>query len=112
MNKQINEENNNTAPSSNNTAASREKKIKELGEILKLTSVVSNIGFTMIACIIVGFFAGLGIENFILKKYFGIKPNSIFVIIFTIFGVIAGFVNVYKFIQKKILNFKIEEKDE
>jgi F0F1-type ATP synthase assembly protein I len=83
-----------------NEQQKREEKYKKLAEVLKLSTMVSNIGFTMVGCILTGFAIGFFIEKYFFQK------NAIIVVLFTILGVIAGFVNVYKFIDRKIINIK------
>jgi F0F1-type ATP synthase assembly protein I len=75
----------------------KKNKIKEYNELFKLMSIVSNIGFTMIACIMVGFFIGVAIDKYI------IDTKTVAIIVFTILGVFSGFWSVYKFVTKKIL---------
>jgi len=74
------------------------KKIKETAETFKLLSIISNIGFVMVGCIITGFFLGFAINKYLLDS-----KNMIVIMVFTLLGVISGFYNVYKFIMKKIL---------
>ncbi|MBP7654516.1 AtpZ/AtpI family protein [Candidatus Dependentiae bacterium] len=72
--------------------------LKELTESLRLMSIVSNIGFTMVGCILTGFFIGLAIEKYVVHK-----TNAVYVVAGTILGVIAGFISIYKHILKKLI---------
>ena len=74
------------------------KKLKETTETFRLLSIVSNIGFVMVGCIITGFFIGFAINKYLLDS-----KNMIVILIFTLLGVISGFYNVYKLIMNKIL---------
>jgi len=76
----------------------RSENIREWTESIRLMSIVSNIGFTMIGCILVGFFLGLAIEKYIMHK-----TNAVFVTAGTILGVISGFVSIYRHILKKLI---------
>ena len=65
----------------------RSENIREWTESIRLMSIVSNIGFTMIGCILTGFFIGLAIEKYIMHK-----TNAIFVTAGTILGEKSGVV--------------------
>ena len=70
-----------------------------MSSIMKLSNwyyfgLVMQLGLVIIACVLIG----LGIGLF-LDKFF--KTNGVFVVIFLIMGIIAGFMNVYKDIMRK-----------
>jgi len=93
-----------SSETSTNDVAPPKKTITELAEILKLTSIVSNIGFIMLACIFIGFFLGFAFEKYILKE-----QKIFFVAIGILLGIIAGFLNVYKYIINDILKGKFKQ---
>ena len=66
---------------------------ENLKEIFKLFSVVTQIGFTMVASIFIGLGSGL-----LLDKFF--HTNYIFSLIMIFVGIAAGFVSIYKQISK------------
>ncbi|KXS45323.1 MULTISPECIES: AtpZ/AtpI family protein [unclassified Candidatus Frackibacter] len=65
---------------------------EDVKSILKMLSMVSQLGLIMVASIGIGFFIGRFIDGFL-------DLNFIFTAIFTILGVIAGFWNIYKSID-------------
>ena len=56
--------------------------------------LVMQLGLVIIVCILVGLAIGLFLDKFF-------KTNGVFVVIFLIMGIIAGFMNVYKDIMRK-----------
>jgi F0F1-type ATP synthase assembly protein I len=76
--------------------------VREITEILGLMSSMGSIGFTMIGCILTGFTIGFFADRYILSGILG-KETFVGVAVFTLLGIGAGFVNVYKFIMKKVL---------
>ena len=71
---------------SDNLDIKRKKKISGYGVGMKIS-------LDLISPIVVGFFIGITIDNF-----FSTKP--IFLVIFLVLGIIAGFYNLYKSAQK------------
>jgi ATP synthase protein I len=65
---------------------------EDMKEILKMLSMVSQIGLIMVASIVIGFFIGKFIDSFLGFSF-------IFTAIFTLLGVVAGFWNIYKSIN-------------
>lgn len=65
---------------------------EDLREILKMLSMVSQLGIIMVVSIIIGFFIGRFIDDFL-------QLTFVFTAIFTILGVLAGFWNVYRTID-------------
>lgn len=72
--------------------------LREFSNVMTMMSLVSNIGFTMIGCIITGLFAGIAFEKYIVKE-----TNAVYVVIGALLGVISGFFTVYRHILKKII---------
>ncbi|PKL90495.1 MAG: hypothetical protein CVV21_12565 [Candidatus Goldiibacteriota bacterium HGW-Goldbacteria-1] len=60
----------------------------DLREGLKSLGTLGTLGFTLVICT----FAGLGI-GLLLDKLTGLKP--VFTIIFLLFGIVSGFVNIF-----------------
>jgi len=75
-----------------------ENPAREYSNVLGMMSIVSNIGFTMIACVIVGLFAGVAFEKYVIHK-----TSAVYVVIGSLLGVAAGFISVYKNILKKFI---------
>lgn len=65
----------------------------EKGKLYRQMGLLSTIGITLVAAT----FIGLGMGYYI-DKWIGTKP--IFTIIFTIFGIIAGFREMFSIIKK------------
>ena len=76
----------NLGNNSDNLDIKRKKKISGYGVGMKIS-------LDLISPIVVGFFIGITIDNF-----FSTKP--IFLVIFLVLGIIAGFYNLYKSAQK------------
>ena len=76
----------NLGKNSDNLDIKRKKKISGYGVGMKIS-------LDLISPIVVGFFIGITIDNF-----FSTKP--IFLVIFLVLGIIAGFYNLYKSAQK------------
>ncbi|MFH1644908.1 MAG: AtpZ/AtpI family protein [Candidatus Omnitrophota bacterium] len=57
-------------------------------------SLVTQIGLTVISCILVGLFMGIFLDR-------NFKTKGVFLVLFVLMGVVAGFYNVYKQILKK-----------
>jgi len=64
------------------------KKTDSKSELAKGLSLVSQISFTLIACILIGIFGGRFLDSF-----FGTSPWLL--LIFTFFGIIAAFKYIY-----------------
>ena len=67
-------------------------------ELLKSMGTVGHLGFTLV----LSTFAGLGLGIWI-DKLTGLKP--VFTIVLLLFGIVAGFVNI--FVKTKIKNDKL-----
>ncbi|MDI6785866.1 MAG: AtpZ/AtpI family protein [bacterium] len=67
---------------------------KEIREILYYFGLVTQVGFTMVGSILVGF--GIG---YCLDKYF--KLGKLILVFFIFIGIGAGFYNAYKLIMSK-----------
>lgn len=57
-------------------------------------SLVTQLGLTIISTILVGLFIGIFLDR-------SLKTNGVFLILFVLMGIIAGFYNVYKQILKQ-----------
>lgn len=66
---------------------------KELKQAVKVLAMASSIGFAVAISIFLGYAAG-----FFLDKYFGTKPWL--TIIFLLFGIVAGFKNIYVIMKR------------
>jgi len=67
------------------------KKKDNLGYYL---SLITQVGLTIIASILVGLFLGMFLDEIF-------KTEGVFLMIFLLFGIIGGFLNAYKQILKK-----------
>ncbi len=73
----------------------QQKKSSDTKELMSIIFFAGNLGFTMVLCILAGFFLGLWLD-----KIFG--SNHFFLIIFLIAGIIAGFFQCYRLIKKDL----------
>lgn len=62
-------------------------------EVLQYLGLLTQFGITMVAAILVGFFVGHYIDRWL-------RTGILMTIIFLIFGVVAGFLNVYRMIKR------------
>ncbi|MCB1196515.1 AtpZ/AtpI family protein [bacterium] len=75
-----------------------EKEIPQTGqrrEIFRVFVVISNIGLVMFFSIITGFFIGIWLDKIFRKDY-------IFLIVFIIAGICAGFYQCYRILKKEL----------
>ncbi len=64
-------------------------------ELYRSLGFLSTIGITLVAATFLGFGIGYYIDKY-LAKWFSLHTKPVFTIIFTIFGVIAGFKNIFE----------------
>ena len=73
---------------------------EEKRELYRSLGFLSTVGISMAAAIFIGFGMGYYIDKY-LNLWFGIHTKPVFSIIFTIFGIVAGFKNLFKLIGDK-----------
>ena len=73
---------------------------EEKRELYRNLGFLSTLGITLVAATFIGFGIGYYMDKYLLK-WFGLHTKPVFSIIFTIFGVAAGFKNLFKLIRDK-----------
>lgn len=72
----------------------KKAKQKELKDIARGLSMISYLGVMMLVTVAVGVFIGVVLDKFL-------KTNFIFTLVFSFFGILAAFRNMYYQIMKK-----------
>ena len=68
-------------------------KIKKVRSVVTYLSLVTQIGLTMVACILIGFFGGMYLDRWL-------NTGFLFLILLTFIGVASGFRAVYLLIMR------------
>lgn len=82
-------------PEKNSGLKEKPESDSESKELMRIVFFAGNLGFTMVLCIVAGFFAGLWLDKFFTTDY-------IFLVIFLIAGIGAGFYQCYRLIKKDL----------
>lgn len=82
-------------PEKNSGLKEKPESDSESKELMRIVFFAGNLGFTMVLCIVAGFFTGLWLDKFFTTDY-------IFLVIFLIAGIGAGFYQCYRLIKKDL----------